>query len=86
MVLGGPRLSVPDLEHAETAQLDPVALAQLDNDGVEKRLNDLPGDCLTRIGVVGDPVDNLFLRDGGHQLIVAQNDRRCQSRQPTCSY
>ena len=60
---GGP---LSALEHAEVTEFQAVARSQFVDDLVQESLNDLLDHNLLACGLVGDSLDEFFLRDGLH--------------------
>lgn len=66
-VLGDSRRPQPTLEDAEVAKLQTVPVAQLLNDRIQEGLDDVSDDCALGARRLRDAIDELFLRDRGHE-------------------
>jgi hypothetical protein len=59
-----------DLEDAEVAELQAIAAAQFPDGLIEEGLHDLLDDDALGVGLVGDAVNKLFLRNRVHKVFL----------------
>ncbi len=68
-VLSHPSPSLLHLEDSEIAEFKAVALAQFDNDTVQKTLDNSLHDYTLLFSGIGNLIDQFFFCDGGHATI-----------------
>ncbi len=73
-VLGDAGGSLADLEHAEVAEFQPVALSQFADDFFEEPLDDLLDDHALVAGVLCDSIHQVFFGDGYWVPVGAHRD------------